>query len=375
MKTVHHALPAATPGQRHELVSLHYGEPGRGPKAAIQASLHADETPAMLVAHHLRARLAALEAQGRLLGEVVLVPLANPIGLGQRLLHGHPGRFDLGTGENFNRHYANLLDDVARRVEGRLGSDAAANVATVRAALREAAAALPAATPLAGLRRTLLGLAIDADLVLDLHCDNDALMHLYTATPVWPRVEPLARLLGARAVLLATESGDDPFDEACSMVWPRLAARLGAGVPLPPSCVAITVELRGEADVDHALAAADAQALLQWLEIEGVIAPRPDGAPVLPAPACEATPLSGCMPVVAPFGGVVVYRQPLGAALQAGDAVADLVDPLTGEQRTLASPVAGVLFAREHRRFVPAGDSVCKIAGREARRSGKLLSD
>jgi hypothetical protein len=51
MRTVNHPLLPAAPGARHELVSLHYGTPGHGPKVVIQASLHADEVPGM-VAHH-----------------------------------------------------------------------------------------------------------------------------------------------------------------------------------------------------------------------------------------------------------------------------------------------------------------------------------
>jgi hypothetical protein len=41
----------------------------------------------------------------------------------------------------------------------------------------------------------------------------------------------------------------------------------------------------------------------------------------------------------------------------------------------LESPTDGVFYARESRRFVPAGTRVAKVAGREAVRSGKLLSD
>ena len=76
MKTVTHALIPATPGTRQELVSLHFGTPGAGPKVYIQGGLHAEEVPGLLVAHHLRGLLAAAEAEGRLLGEVVLVPAA-----------------------------------------------------------------------------------------------------------------------------------------------------------------------------------------------------------------------------------------------------------------------------------------------------------
>ena len=59
MKTVTHALIPATPGTRQELVSLHFGTPGAGPKVYIQGGLHAEEVPGLLVAHHLRGLLTA----------------------------------------------------------------------------------------------------------------------------------------------------------------------------------------------------------------------------------------------------------------------------------------------------------------------------
>ena len=371
MKTVHHSLTQNTPGVAITLQSLHYGTPGRGPKATLQAALHADEIPGLLVAHHLRALLAALEEEGRILGEIVLVPVANPIGLAQRVLQSVEGRFDLASGENFNRRYADLFDTVVRQVDGRLGGDAAHNVALIRAALRDGAAALPERSALESLRRALLALSIDADIVLDLHCDSQAVMHLYTETSVWPRVEPLARLLGARAALLAEVSGDHPFDEACSTIWPRLAAHFGVATPIPSACVAVTVELRGEADVAHEWARRDAQALVDYLAWQGVIS----GAPAqLPPAACEATPLAGSIPVNAPHGGVVVYLQEPGAVVKAGDPLADLVDPMTGTLTPLLSPVDGVFYAREARRFVPAGAGVLRVAGREALRQGNLLT-
>ena len=64
MKTELHALPAASAGTTRHVRSLHFGEPGRGPKAYIHAALHADEVPAMLVAQHLRQRLLELTEKG-----------------------------------------------------------------------------------------------------------------------------------------------------------------------------------------------------------------------------------------------------------------------------------------------------------------------
>jgi len=371
-----HRLAGAPPGVSHELLSLHFGTTAGAGKAVIQASLHADEVPAMLVAHHLRGRLEGLEREDRLRGEVVLLPYANPLGLAQRLLHAPVGRFDLGSGENFNRRYADLVPRVLELLPEGPGADPAAAVARVRAALRTACEELPEPNELSSLRKTLLGLAIDADVVLDLHTDNEAVLHLYAASSLWPRVEPLARLLGAEVSLLADRSGDDPFDEACSTVWPRLAAgfteRLGRACTLPDSCVAVTVELRGEADVDHELAARDAAALLDYLVVLGIV----DGPPVaLPPLRREATPLAGSMPIAVPHAGVVVYRRCIGESLRAGDVIADLVDPAGGTVTLLRSPVDGVFYARDSRRFAPAGARIAKVAGREPLRSGSLLSE
>lgn len=371
MITRHHKLLSATPGTRQQLVSLHHGPAGARPKVLIQAALHADEVPALLVAHHLRQRLAELDAQGRVLGEVVLVPAANPIGLHQRLLYGHPGRFDLASGQNFNRAYADLSADVALAVEALLGDDAEHNVQLVRAALSAAVAALPVASSLDSLRQTLYALAVDADYVLDLHCDGEAVLHGYTTPACWPDLQLLARCLGALPVLLADQSGGEPFDEACSGVWPAVARRLAKPRPLPQACCAMTIELRGEADVDHALAAQDAEAILRFLTLRGVLAGEATEPPEL---AGHATPLAGAMPINAPHGGVVVFRCALGAQLQVGALVADLIDPFSGQSTPLTSPVAGLLYARDHRRWVAAGMPVARVAGAEVLRSGPLLS-
>jgi predicted deacylase len=371
-----HGLLSPTPGTTRELVSLHYGPTNAGRKVMIQASLHADEVPGLLVAHHLRRRLAELEAQGALQGEVVLVPFANPVGLSQWVLASHQGRFDLASGENFNRLYADLAPRAAELLEPRVCSGTPVGVAEARAALRQACAELKVTTELKSLRRTLLGLAIDADVVLDLHCDNEAVLHLYTLPALWPEVEPLARLTGSRAVLVADDSGDVSFDEACSAVWRRLGgaltARTGQRLEFPAACVAVTVELRGERDVTHEFAKADAEAILQYLAWRGFIAGAPSSLPDL---ACEPTPLAGSIPVLAPHGGVLVHAQPLGTTVRRGDLVAEIVDPLGGDVTRLESPTDGVLYARESRRFVPAGTRVCKVAGREPVRTGKLLSD
>ncbi len=262
MQRIEHSLLSPSLGSQKTLVAFHFGTPGARPKVYIQASLHAEELPGMLVAHHLREHLTAADQAGLLRGEVVLVPVANPIGLSQRLDHRAMGRFEFDTAQNFNRHYPDMAEAVLGEARTRLGPDAQANVATVRRLVGAWLEQWQPASELDSLRRQLLLLAHDADLVLDLHCDNDAVIHLYSEEACWPPLEPLARLLGCHAVLLARESGGGPFDERLSGLWWQLAAALraaGVNAPLPQACASTTVELRGEGDVSHDLAREDAQ--------------------------------------------------------------------------------------------------------------------
>jgi len=363
-------LVGATPGLQPVLKVLRYGRAGAGPKVAIQAALHADEVPALLVARELARELRTLDAAGAVLGEIVLVPYANPLGLAQQVMELHHGRFDLRDGVNFNRQFADLTEAASASVQGRLGDDAMANVALVRAALRTAATALPARSPAQDLKRRLLALAIDADIVLDLHCDNEASLHLYGLTPQADLCIELGAHLGARAILLATESGDGPFDEACSRPWFELQRR-HPGHPLPLACFSTTVELRGQADTQPGQASTDAAALLAFLRRRGVLAG--DAGP-LPAPLCEPTPLAASEPINAPAAGVVVFHRSVGETIAAGELVAELVDVDSGAAHALHAQSSGVLYARAATRWALPGDRLAKIAGTTLVRTGKLLS-
>jgi uncharacterized protein len=365
-----HPLASNMLGTAREVVSFHFGKSGVGEKIYIQASLHADELPGMLVAHHLRKLFTELEARGEILGEIVLVPMANPVGLSQMLLHSHLGRFETATGENFNRHYPFLFEGVAERVGTTLGTNVVENVKQIRKAMRETLSALQPTTEVPSLRKTLLSLACDADVVLDLHCDCDAVIHLYAGTPLWPQTEPLARYLGAHATLLATESGDCPFDEACSQTWWQLAERF-PDKPIPNACLSVTVELRGVGDVDHAFASHDAAQIVSFLKYRGVIA---GSVPPMPVLIHRSTPLAGSESIVAPVSGVVMFLKSAGDWIRIGEVVAEIINPITNEVHHVASNTEGVLYAQENRHFAVTGMWLCKVAGANPFRTGKLLS-
>ena len=374
MQRIDHPLLSPSLGSTKTLTSFHFGQPGSGRKIYIEASLHAEELPGMLVAHHLRALFETFEAAGQIQGEIVLVPVANPIGLAQRLDHKPMGRFELDTSENFNRHYPDLAAAVEPAVRKVLGMDAQANVLTVRQAMGTYLKNWRPDTELQSLRRTLLTLAHDADYMLDLHCDCEGVLHFYTEEACWPHLQELAHFLGAQAILLAKSSGNRPIDECLSGAWWQLADRLkanGIDVPLPQGCCSTTIELRGELDVSHAWAQNDAQAIVAWLQHTGVLSCSQP--PVVPAALCQATPLAGSESLHAPAPGVVVFAVEPGQTVQAGDLVAEVIDPIANQTHRVTAGVAGVFYARIRDRYITAGGELGKIAGAQAFRSGELL--
>ncbi|MGY2330367.1 succinylglutamate desuccinylase/aspartoacylase family protein [Pseudomonas sp. SDT2931_S440] len=371
MKLKSHPLLQATQGTHRHVDSEHYGAMGASRKIYIQAALHADETPALLVAAHLRRQLAELENANRLNAQIVLVAVANPTGLSQYIMGAPSGRFELGSGRNYNRGFPVPYQAIADRIERLLGQDIDANRQLIRQAWGECLLDAAPLDEFQSLQRTLMLLAHDADIVLDLHCSREAAMHVYTGEAVWATVEPLARYIGSEASLLATDSQANSFDEALYLLWVNLRERFGDRFPIPDSSVAVTVEHRGQRDVSYELAEHDATAIIDYLTHLGAVegAPRP-----LPALRNPATPLAGSEQFYAPCAGVLVHRAAVGSRIEAGQALFDIVDPHSGQATTVCSHNTGVLYMRRDVRFVKPGDPLGRVSGATPIRSGKLLS-
>ncbi len=359
-------------GREHTLELARFGRAGARPKVYMQAGLHADELPGILTLRHLAAALAEADARGRICGEIVLVPAANPIGLSQIMGEWIVGRAEFG-GRNFNRGFSDLAEGLPQALAGKLGDDAQANVAAIRAAMGKALGGrYIAGGGIAALHLRLLRLAHDCDIALDLHADNEAQLHLYTTEAAWPRARDLAAELDARAILLCDDSGPDlPFDEALSRPWLKLAKAFPeAAIPL--GCFSATLELRSNNEVDDDLADRDARALLRFLVREGVIEGEIGALPRL---LCEATPLEGVQQLKAPIAGLILYHRRLGDSIRAGELVAEIAPPF-GAPAPVYAQTDGVLFARHNQPYAWPGKTIGKIAGATplAARAGALLA-
>lgn len=318
------------------------------PSAYVQAALHAGELPGVVAVHALMPLLRAAERDGRILGDITIVPEANPIGRAQYLFGDHQGRFHLGTRVNFNREFP-LLDWPDPSL---IPSEAS--------------------TPDRQLKALLLKLSLGHDIVLDLHCDDEGLPYLYVPAALWPAMEDCAAAFGADAVLTWADAADGAFEEAS--IHPYLAA--GASSEALTRRVVTTVELRGIADVENRHAASDAAGIYRILVARGVIA---DAAVERPGPfRGVVAPLDNVEMVKTPKAGAILYDVEPGDRVTEGQRLAVVVHR-PGEPDgsvEIRAPQAGTVVTRRATRILRKGDDVLKLAGDRpstvAKKSGSL---
>ena len=362
-------LPPMTPGSARHVVVHRFGTAGARPKIYLQAAIHANELPGAMALHHLLPMLVKADKAGRIKGDIIVVPTVNPIGLSQLVGNQHLGRYHLLGRDNFNRHWLDLSGPVAERVGSTLGEDAAANIVAIRKAALATLAAMRPVGELQTLRVEIMKLSIDADVVLDLHCDVNAALHLFISKRDWPgAAEALAADIGAQATLY-----NDPYPSALTFsgvngaLWARLAERFPAA-DIPQACLSTTIEYRSQHDVNHVLGAADAAHLFRFMQRRGIIAGRPARLPALKAPI---TPIAGMDVGYCDGTGILVYRVAPGSKVRKGQVVCEVIDP--SDERgpaARASIVAGsdgVLFSRHlDGTLAWPGKVVFRIAGPKA---------
>ena len=370
-------LPLDAPGTSAELAWYRLGPPDAKAKVYLQAALHADELPGTMVLHHLLPMLRDADAGGQLRARFSVVPMANPIGMSNLSFRRHLGRYDPGTGLNYNRRWPDLFAALGEVIAPLLTEDAAENIATIRNAVRTFLDEQQPSTAAQALRLALLREAQDADFVLDLHCDDEALPHIFTSPEFMPGLQDLADWMGLAATLTATDSGGGSFDEMLPIFYRKLGAA-NPGKPVPMASQTATLEYRGQADVSDKQGFDDAERLFGFFAGRGLIAadtgPRPDAAPA--ATPFEATEV---LRVEAP--GLLAYRVRLGDRVKRGDVVADLIALDGPEPFVSRTPITagtdGLVLSQRQAKYVRRGDGIAKIVGTEPlpERGSYLLED
>jgi len=366
-------IPTGYPGTQRSVLVYSFGRKGARPKAYIQAALHAEELNGTLAIDLLCDMLAEIERQGSLTGEICLVPLANPIGLTQHIGGRHLGRFQLESNENFNRHFPNLAAALTESTPSLKGLQMDLRL-MVSARLKAALERLQPSEELPRLRRQLMQLSIDAEIILDLHVADRGNFHIYISSPKWPAAQDLPAFLAAESIILnEVDPTSLSFSEANAHPWLE-ALKLGIIKEDALPTVA-TVELRGRGDVDAKLVERDARALLGFLRHRGLI----QGGPVsVPRLRCEPSPLSAMDVGYAPTEGIILPHRNVGDRVSKGEKIATIIDPHRRHKVDIVAGGSGVIFAlRGGGSFVRSGSYVFRIAGSTAleHRIGKKSVD
>jgi len=366
------------PGLQTELNYFRIGPKNASQKVFMQAALHADEQPGIMVLHHLLPMLKQADSNGLLNAQFVIFPMVNPLGMSDLGFGQHQGRFNRVTGVNFNRQWPDLFQVVNEQVTDKLTDDPDENIHIVRIEIKSW---LKKATPITAIQQQqhiVIQEAFDADFVLDLHCDNDALAHIFSVPQSSDIMQSLSDWMGAAAMLMAEESGGNSFDEVWSTLWLKLADAY-PDKPIPLACHSATLEYRGRFDVFDSINLDDAERLYGFLQTQNLI----QGEPIRPQPptSAKSTDLAATEFAKAGDAGLLAYKVELGDMVKKGDVLADLI-ALNGEgafsKRTpILAGTDGMVLSRKVHKYVRPGSTIAKIVGTEklASRSGTLLED
>ncbi len=252
------------PGRETALNYYHVGPGDAEKKVYLQAAMHADEQPGILVLHHLLSALKRADQENRLLAQFVVFPMVNPLGMANIAYRQHQGRYDSVSGINHNRGWPDLYQAIRNEVNGVLTDDLNQNRHIIRTLVKQW---LDSQSPISALqkqRHFIMQAAFDADYVFDLHCDNDSLLHIFTLPQLMPELQSLADWTGAAATLTAEDSGGGSFDEMWSTLWVKIK-NAHPQAPLP-DCYSVTLEYRGQFDTFDEMNQDDAERLLCYFQ-------------------------------------------------------------------------------------------------------------
>ena len=371
-------LVGDTPGTTTDLYWYTAGPDDAETRVHLQAALHADEQPGTMALHHLLPRLREADAGGRLRAHFTIFPSVNPLGLANHALRHHIGRYDIETGINYNRRWPDLYPMIADALAAKLGNDPRANVAAIRSAAAGWIDSQQPRTAIQQLRLLVLRSAAAADIVLDLHCDDDSLKHIFTSPELMPGLQDLADWMGVAATLTAEDSGGGSFDEVLPTLY-RKARQAHPDRPIPNGAETATLEYRGRADSFDTIGREDAAGLFGFFAGRGLIAAD---AGLKPAPAPTPTPFEATEVLRVDAPGLLAYRVELGDRVRKGQPVADLI-AMDGpdafiSRRPILAGTDGFVLSRVMGKYVVRGASIAKIVGKDVlptRAGGYLLED
>jgi len=335
-----------------ELTIPVYTFPGtkeNAPSAYLQSAVHGSEVQGSLVL----AQLIEFLDKHPPLGNVRLVPNANPVGLNEKRGEYTDGRCDPSTGDNWNRMYFLASRDLDWKSFLRKNEKPEDTWKRFREELKKniqakAAAPLPYSEKLA---LSLQQLSIDFDHCLDLHCANRSVRHVYA--PAYASKD--ASFLGIRLQVLMENKFGGAMDEVFFHPWWTLQEKIGGTVPVQ----SFTLELGSHEEINARGAKEDLAGIVNYLRHRGVLR---GSARALKPVRCH---LKDYRLLYAPIGGLAEFLALPGKRVRRGEVVARIHQfgkrPQALEVR---SPVNGIVTLNHSSSVVHEGAELIKILGK-----------
>lgn len=291
-----------------------------GPSVYIQANIHGAEVQGNAVIYQL---LELLQKQ-HILGDITLVPYANPVGCNHKNGEYTLGRFDPITGVNWNRmFYCNdelveefILEHPKSSVDEIKTKFQQAMVDSIVNKLDHNNYGITTGSRIA---YQLQLMAHKADFVLDLHTGPISSKHLYC--PEYAKTS--ASYFNIPHTIFIPDDFAGAMDEATFSPWWKLTkAYAQQGRKLNFNKESFTVELGSQELIDLDEALIDAQSILSYLQYKNVIASTEFIPQQMTRYACF---LKDYRQYYSPMGGMVDFLAEFGQPLKAGEPLARIL--------------------------------------------------
>ncbi|MBD2105035.1 succinylglutamate desuccinylase/aspartoacylase family protein [Leptolyngbya sp. FACHB-261] len=341
-----------------------------GKKVYLQANLHGSEISGNAVLYQLIQQLQNTQPN-QLAGEIWLVPVCNPLAVNQRAHHFASGRYNPYDGKDWNRIFWERYTehfDLKAFAHTQIGLPLETIQHNYQQQLQQVFQA-HAQTALTGsvsqrFAYRLQSLCLDADYLIDLHSSsNQGLDYLYCFR---------GRQASANYFLLDQGISFDQydggaFDEAFMKPWLALEDQLSelSRATVQLEVEAWTLELGAAMQMKPTSVAKGVRGILNYLARKGVL--NQPGFPCAEGnyQGIKLTPLSQIQLYHAPAGGVVSARCELGASVEAGDVLYQLLSfNKAGELPTtveVGAQGAGLVFDLSINHTVNEGELVLKL--------------
>ncbi|MFB2922065.1 MULTISPECIES: succinylglutamate desuccinylase/aspartoacylase domain-containing protein [Aerosakkonema] len=342
-------------GDRLHLQVYQFVGANPGKKAYLQANLHGAEIVGNAVIHLLIEFLMTLDRTD-ITGEILLVPVCNPLSTNQRTHYFSTGRYNIYDGKDWNRifwDYEKECQDLETFAQSQLSFDEATirqnYLNRIKLSFEEQLKKInsPSSVPYDELYRYhLQSLCLDANYVIDIHSSsNQGIDYIYGFKG---REESAKTFLLDYAIWLNEYDGIT-FDEAFLKPWLALEETLAyLGKQIKFDVESWTLELGTGMQMNPQSVSQGVLGIKNYLSQKGLLS-----IPGFPLPETKTHQINFTQKTqhkkyYAPAGGMIQERLPLGASINAGERLYQIISfNKKGELPTLIDVNAakgGIIF-------------------------------